>query len=177
MAWKPKTPLGQTRNIAWQEKYVFALGVAFAYDSTTSYKINFEEKLATLKNILNQCTTRNLTLIGRICIYNTSALKVPPNFAEKVNDICFKFIWNFKPERVKSQTIVLPVDKGGLNMVDFTILDKSLKAAWVKRVCEADGSKWCSVFSSVTAQYGGRFIFECNFDTRDLTFTSRVPSF
>ena len=24
-------------------------------------------------------------------------------------------------------------------MVDFTILDKSLKAAWVKRLCEADG--------------------------------------
>ena len=79
------------------------------------------------------------TLIGRICIvktlvisklvYNTSVLKVPQNFAEKVNDICFKFIWNFKPDKVKRQTIVLPVDKGGLNMVNFTILDKSLKAA------------------------------------------------
>lgn len=148
---------------------MFALGVAFAYDSTTSYKINFEEKLVTLKNILNQWTIRNLTLIGRICIvktltisklgYNTSVLKLPPNFAEKVNDICFKFIWNFKPARVKRQTIVLPVDKGSLNMVDFTILDKSLKAAWIKRLCEANGSKWCSVFSAVTAQYGGRFIF------------------
>ena len=61
-------------------------------------------------------------------------------------------------------------------MVDFTILDKALKAAWVKRLCEADGSKWSSVFSSVTAQYGGRFIFECNFDTRDLNLTSCVPS-
>ena len=144
-------------------------------------------KLVTLKNILNQWTTRNLTLIGRICIvktlaistlvYNTSALKVPPNFAKKVNDICFKFIWNFKPDKVKRQTIVLPVDKGGLNMVDFTILDKSLKAAWVKRFCEADGSKWCSVFSSIIAQCRGRFIFECNFDIRDLNLTSRVPRF
>ena len=101
-----------------------------------------------------------LTLIGRICIvktltisklvYDTSVLKVSSNFAEKVNDICFKFIWNFK------QTIVLSVDKGGLNMVDFSIVDKSLKAAWVKRFYEADGSKWCSVLASVTAQYGGR---------------------
>ena len=93
-------------NITWPEQYVFALhvGVAFAYDSTTSYKINFEEKLVMLKNVLNQWTTRNLTLIGRICIvktlaisklvYNTSVLNVPLNFAEKVNDICFKFIWN-----------------------------------------------------------------------------------
>ena len=62
-------------------------------------------------------------------------------------------------------------------MVDYTILGKSLKAAWVKRLCEAEGSKWCSVFFFATAQYGGRFIFECNFDTRDLNLTSRVPSF
>ena len=174
-------------HIAWPEEYVFALGVAFAYDSTTSYKINFEEKLVTLKNVLNLWATRNLTLKGRICIvktlaisklvYNTSVFTLPPNFAKKVNDICFKFIWNFKPDKVKRQTIILPVDKGGLNVVDFTILDKSLKAAWVKRLQEADGSKWCSVFASVISQYGGRFIFECNFDTQDLNLTTHVPRF
>ena len=91
-------------NIAWPEQYVFALGVAFAYDATTGNKINFDEKLVMVKNILNQWTIRNLTLIGRICIvktlaisklvYNTSVLKVPSNFAEKVNDMCFKFIYN-----------------------------------------------------------------------------------
>ena len=136
-------------HIAWPEEYVFALGVAFAYDPTTSYRINFEEKFVTLKNVLNQWTTMNLTLleslyggqftlstplikpnfcillphrrsttvslettpslIGRICIvktlaisklvYNTSVFTVPPNFPEKVNDICFKFIWNFNPIR------------------------------------------------------------------------------
>ena len=77
-------------NIAWPEQYVFALGVAFAYDSTTSFKINFEEKLLTLKSILNLWKTRNLTLVGRICIvktlaisklvYNTSVLKVPEEY-------------------------------------------------------------------------------------------------
>ena len=76
-------------NIAWPEEYAFALGVAFAYDSNTSFKINFKEKIVTLKNFLNQWTTRNLTFIGRICIgktlaisklvYNTSVLKVHPN--------------------------------------------------------------------------------------------------
>ena len=34
-------------HIAWPEEYAFALGIAFAYDSTTSYRINFEEKLVT----------------------------------------------------------------------------------------------------------------------------------
>ena len=98
----------------------------------------------------------------QLLVYNTSVPKVPPNFAEKVNDIWFQFIWNWKPDKVKHQTIVLPVDKGGLNMVDFTIVDKSLKAAWVKGFCESRR---------------GHFIFECNFDTCDLNLTSRVPSF
>ena len=55
VAWKPKMPrhLGKHApfNIAWPEQYVFALGVAFAYDATTSNKINYEEKLVMLKNI------------------------------------------------------------------------------------------------------------------------------
>ena len=114
--------------------------------------------------------SRNLTLMRRICIvktlaiarlvYNTSVLTVPANFAEKVNDICFKFIWNFKQDKIKRHTIICPVDKGALNMVDFNKVVKSLKAAWVKRLCGGDGSKWCSLFSSVTFQYGGRAIFD-----------------
>ena len=36
-------------NISWPEKYVIALGVAFAYDPSASYKINFEEKLGHAK--------------------------------------------------------------------------------------------------------------------------------
>ena len=111
------------------------LGVAFAYDPSVSYKINFEEKLAALKKILNQWTTRGLTLMGRICIiktlaisklvYNTSVLTAPPKFTSEVNDICFKFIWNFKPDKVKRNTLIGPKEKGGLNMVDFTMMEKS----------------------------------------------------
>ena len=36
-------------NISWPEKYVISLGVAFAYDPAISDKINFEEKLESLK--------------------------------------------------------------------------------------------------------------------------------
>ena len=120
-----------------QKNTFFALGVAFAYDSTTSYKINFEEKLLTLKNALNLWTTRNLTLIGRICIvktlaisklvYNTSVFTMPPNFTDKVNDICFKFIWNFKPDKVKRQTIILPGIKAVLIWLTSTYWKNRLK--------------------------------------------------
>ena len=45
--------------------------------------------------------------------------------ATEVYDICFKFIWNLKPDKVKRNTLVGPLEKGGLNMVDFTMMDKS----------------------------------------------------
>ena len=34
-----------------------------------------------------------------------------------------------------------------------------------------------SLFSSATFQYGGRIIFDCNFDIRDLILAPHVPKF
>ena len=142
----------------------------------------------TLKKVLNQWSTRNLTLIGKICIiktlaisklvYNTSVLSTPPDFPKQVNESCFKFIWNFKPDKIKRNTIIGPLDKGELNMIDFKMIDKALKAAWVKRLYDATpNSKWCSLFSSEMSRYGGPFLFECNFNAQDLNIAAHVPSF
>ncbi|KAL9987009.1 hypothetical protein ACROYT_G001243 [Oculina patagonica] len=174
-------------NISWPEKYVIALGVAFAYDPAVSCRINFEEKIVSLKKTLNRWSARNLTLIGRICIvktlaisklvYNTSVLSVSSNICKQVNDICFRFVWKMKPDKIKRHTLIGPLEKGGLNMVDFVMMDKSLKAAWAKRLCEAGDSKWCAAFSLATTHLGGTFLFECNFDIHDLNLPSELPSF
>ncbi|KAL9986569.1 hypothetical protein ACROYT_G000737 [Oculina patagonica] len=91
--------------------------------------------------------------------------------------LAIEFIWNFKPDKVKRNTLIGPIEKGGLNMVDFNMMNKSLKGAWVKRLYEAGDNKWCSLFSSATSQYGGSFLLECNFNVSDLNFVSYVPSF
>ena len=87
-----------------------------------------------------------MTLLGRInivktlgiskLVYNTSVLVVPPNFDKEVNNACFRFVWNFKPDKIKRSTLIGPFDKDGLQMVDFSMVDKVLKAAWVKRLYE-----------------------------------------
>ena len=82
-----------------------------------------------------------------------------------------------KPDKIKRHTLIGPLDKGGLNMVDFVLMDKSLKAAWAKRLCEAGDSKWCAAFSLATTHLGGTFLFECNFDIHDLNLSSELPSF
>ena len=151
-------------SLVWPEEYVFVQGVAFAYDSNTSYRINFQEKLVMLKKVLNQWTTWNSIVIRRICIvkmltisnlvHNASVptTTMPVNSTEKVNDISFKFIWNFKPDKVKGQPIIGPVDKGGLNMVDFTMVVKSLKGELRGKICLFLGERplvYVSIFDKI----------------------------
>jgi len=61
-------------QITWPEEYVFAEDIAFIYDSTTSHRINFEEKLVTLKKVLNQWMSRNLTLTEEFVLLRRSPL-------------------------------------------------------------------------------------------------------
>ena len=92
---------------------------------------------------------RRLSILGRIVIvktstlcklvYNCSVLDTPANFAKEVNKVIFLFIWNFKPDKMKRNTLTDPIAKGGLNMVNFADVEKSPKAAWVNRYCSSDG--------------------------------------
>ena len=168
-------------GISWPKDYIIAPGVAFAYDSSVSKKINFDEKLSKLKSSLNCWTTRNLTLLGRInivktlgiskLVYNTSVLVMPPNFDKDVNNACFWFVWNFKPDKIKRSTLIGSFDKGGLQMVDFSTVNKGLKAAWVKRIYESKDCNWCALFLSALRKYGSNLLLESNYNVEDLNLT------
>ena len=97
----------------------------FAYERRVGDKINFDERLVKLKKVLNLWSGRHLTILGRIAIiktlalsklvYNCSVLEVPADFAKMVNSITFPFIWNFKPDKIKRNSLTGPISKGGLN--------------------------------------------------------------
>jgi len=90
--------------ISWSKQYVIALGIAFPYHVQVGNKINFNEKLAKLKKVLNVWSSRHLTILGRIAIvkslalaklvYSCSVLNVPEEFVKEVNSNIISFIWN-----------------------------------------------------------------------------------
>ena len=51
-----------------------------------------------------------------------------------VNKIIFNFIWDNKPAKIKRKTIIAEKKCGGLRMVDFEMMERSLKIAWVKEL-------------------------------------------
>ena len=85
-----------------------------------------------------------LTLYGKIniiktlglskLIFSTSVLPIPENFAQKVNKLTFKFLWDAKPAKIKKSTITGLKEKGGLKMIDFDHTNKALKCAWINRL-------------------------------------------
>jgi len=172
--------LGKDRNnktkplgIQWPSKSIYALGVHFSYDQDTLVKENLEAKLHPLENILNLWRTRNLTTIGKINIVKTIALSkltyiaslipVSTDFIAKINQIISSFIWNNKPPKIKKNTMIGTLDRGGLNILDFEVISKALKASWVKRICNEEEGNWKLTPLSLLRNVGGSFIFQCNY--------------
>ena len=167
-----KEPFG----ISWPKQYAIALGIAFPYHVQVGNEINFNEKLTKLKKVLNAWSSRHLTILGRIAIvkslalaklvYSCSILNVPEEFVKELNSNIFSFIWNFKPDKIKRKSLTGPVSHGGLNMLNFADVVKSLKTSWVNRYCRANDRHWCALLDSLLSKVGGTLLFQCNYDLK-----------
>jgi hypothetical protein len=60
---------------------------------------------------------------------------MPDGFIKKINTIIYDFIRN-KKDRIKRNIITLPIDKGGINMLDIESFFHAIKASWVKRIID-----------------------------------------
>ena len=135
-------------NFKWPKESVQALGLHFSYDEQHSNRLNFEEKIQNIEKVLNAWSRRNLTLIGRIKIvkslglaniYSTSVLPIPLLLAERIK-LTFNFIWEGKPGKIKKT--IAEMKHGGLKMMNFEIMEKVLKIAWVNRIKDESGASW-----------------------------------
>ena len=61
---------------------------------------------------------------------------VPTRFVDQVDESLCDFIWNHQPPKIKGYTMIGRTKDGKLSMPDFDIIDKSLKAGWVKRLLD-----------------------------------------
>ena len=147
----------------------------FSYDPERAKKLNLEDKIATLEKTLNSWKRRKLTLIGKIHIvktlglskriYSASVLAITKHTVEKTNKIIFNFLWDGKPAKIKKKTIIAEKKHGGLKIIDFEIMERSLKLAWIKRIAENNRAVWKIISEQALSQYGGfAFFSQCQYD-------------
>ena len=78
---------------------------------------------------------------------------------------------------VRSKTIISEKHCGGLKMIDFEIMERSLKIAWIKRITESSNASWKIIPNQALSHYGGLdFLIECDYDPKLLNLEN-LPEF
>ena len=133
-------------NIKWTKEPIRYLGIYIGYDSQKCFKLNFENRIRQVDEVLTQAAKRNLTLFGKVCIikslalakiiYVSMCLVVPELVIKQIDHRIFRYLWG-KRDRIKRKSIINKLEDGGLNMVDFRSQICAMKAAWATRVVTA----------------------------------------
>ena len=179
------TPFG----FRWPAETVYALGIHFSYNQNLCDFRNFELKLKELERSLNCWRRRKLTLLGKInivkslglskLIFNASVLPLPAEFARKVDNVTFNFLWEGKPHKIKKSTLIGDRSKGGLKMIEFTSMNKALKTGWANRFQDTRSrdAPWKIIPNYLTSHLGGmNFLLKCNYKTEELNLND-LPDF
>ena len=183
-AWRNRTDTPY--SLKWPQEPICALGFFFSYNSDDANNLNFGEKKRKLGKTLNGWKRRKLTLHGKIkivktlglskLIYNTSVLVVPEHYVKEINNLTFNFIREGKPAKIKKRTIISDIKCGGLKMLDFEIMDKALKIAWIKRLTDHNDAAWKIIPEFAATDYGGlSFLIQCQYDVKQLSLDNLPP--
>jgi len=134
-----------------------ALGIWFCRSERDTDKMNFFDKIRNVQITLNVWLQRQLSLKGKITVLKSlvipklmfccSNMFVPKEFIEEVQKLTFKFLWGYKPAKIKKETVTADIQQGGLKMPLFSVVVESAKVIWIKRLLEAhsQNKKWANL--------------------------------
>ena len=144
------------KNLAYQQSYskfgikwpsqVRYLGIYIGYDHKQIHSLNWLSKVDKLEGILESWSKRDLSLFGRVQVIKSLAipqilasltyLPIQTSIIDNINKLLFKFIWRSQ-DKIKRSLITLPIEAGGLGMIDLHTFSKAVKANWMNRIVNA----------------------------------------
>ena len=129
-----------------------ALGVWFAGTQEEITRLNFEERLKNMETTINIWKGRNLSLKGKTVIIKTlivpqvqflfSMIYIDETILAKIEKLLYSYIWPGNVHKIKKNTLIAPIELGGLGMIDIRACNLASKGAWIKRLLSPENSKW-----------------------------------
>ena len=116
-------------------------------------KANCNKELTKVKATLGCWELCRLSLLGKISVlksliilklvYILSPLTTDQRVVNKVNNLCYNFLWDGQGDKIKRDTMISDYEQGGLKMVDIKIFSKALKSTWIKKYLDQNNhAKW-----------------------------------
>ena len=141
------------KDLDWGTTEFDLLGITFSVDLCKIPSINYSKAEKKIKNELRKWEIRYLTPIGKITVLKTQVIpklnhffiSLPspsPSFTSALNDICYKFIWDQKPDKISRKQLCTGILEGGLKMIDIDSFIKGLKASWIRNLYIKTAAPW-----------------------------------
>lgn len=107
------------------------LGIFFRAGASPEdqYRLNFKKPLSRIKQICSSWSNRQLTLKGKVTVANAllisllqypcSVISTPPCVVTEYKGIISSFLWDGKRPKIAYKTLILPIESGGLKLIDL----------------------------------------------------------
>jgi len=156
-------------KLNWMQHSFKMLGINFHVDLSKMVKINYDEKIVKMENILKNWKRRIVTPIGKIVIaktlivslFNHLFISLPNPHDTILNSIkssIMNFIWDVH-SKIKFSTIVKEYNEGGLKMINLDAFITALKLTWLQKIQSFKGN-WIEISKLYFDTYK---LFNCSY--------------
>ena len=162
-------------ELNWTNGSIHTLGVYMDGKEGNHYLLNFKKRLKNMENLLASWKSRKLSLKGKVTVLNTLALSpllylasvihVPEQVYKEVKSLMLDFLWDGKPSKVAYDILIQKTCDGGLKLVDFETKVRTLKLAWVQRLCNLSQANWKAAPLFLLDTKDFNLYFKCNQET------------
>jgi hypothetical protein len=154
----PKNQLG----LNWSKGEINLLGVAIgeSIDDANREK-NFKSRIEGMETLTKIWARRNLSMKGKLTIINSllipkliypcTILDVPDEIVQQASNVIRTFFWNWKRPKIKVDTLVRNIVKGGLKYPCIDCKIKSWRTIWAVRAIRLEDKKplWTRIVNAL----------------------------
>lgn len=151
------------------------LGITITKKRETREKENIGKNIEKFKSILNSWLQRDTTIFGRVlltkmeslsrAVFPASSLEISDRMIQQINRVNFNFIWKNKCHNIRKADTVKSIEDGGLNAIDFAVMNGALKLKWLNSFIRCKDSFWFCIPRAVFSKMGGiDFLLQCDYD-------------
>ncbi len=159
-------------NIKWiKDKTFNILGVEYDLTKEDITGVNYDKKLAKIKKLFSCWAWRNLTIFGKLTVVKNLAIpklvhlfRALPNPSEKffkeLDSMCYSFIWDKKPDKIKRNILISDYENGGIKMLHVRNFCDSMKLFWIKKLLDNEiVTDWKTLNLDIFSKFGGNLIW------------------
>ena len=167
------------------------LGIFFNSKKEAScIKENWDSKINDITKLITSWNRRNVSLLGKSLVAKTfllskinhiiQSLVLPDKVLDIIDNLIFKFLWmktdlgKRATERVKRNTLCLPVEQGGIHMISVKDQQKVMLLRWLHKGCRTNFTTHFTIINHFLKNVGGiEYILRC---TANKTVFKGVPN-